>query len=90
MPRLTDKNEIRTSLRRDPAWGVYALGDLAPHNLASIPAVVDANGVKIAISDAAVEDFPGLWLRGTSGSGAKSASGGRTRLRSQKSRGEMT
>lgn len=29
MPRLTDKNEIRTRLRRDPAWSVYALGDLA-------------------------------------------------------------
>lgn len=46
-----------------------ALGDLAPHNLASIPAIVDADGVKIAISDAAVEDYPGLWLRGTNGSG---------------------
>jgi len=30
MPRLTDKNEIRALLRRDPAWSVYALGDLAP------------------------------------------------------------
>jgi len=30
MPRLTDKNEIRTRLRCDPAWSVYALGDLAP------------------------------------------------------------
>ena len=30
MPRLTDKNEIRTLLRRDPAWSLYALGDLAP------------------------------------------------------------
>ena len=30
MPRLTDKNEIRTRLRRDPAWSVYALGDLEP------------------------------------------------------------
>jgi ribosomal protein S18 acetylase RimI-like enzyme len=30
MPRLTDRNEIRTRLRRDPAWSVYALGDLAP------------------------------------------------------------
>ena len=30
MPRLTDKNEIRTCLRRDPVWSVYALGDLAP------------------------------------------------------------
>ncbi len=30
MPRLTDQNEIRALLRRDPAWSVYALGDLAP------------------------------------------------------------
>jgi ribosomal protein S18 acetylase RimI-like enzyme len=30
MPRLTDKHEIRTRLRRDPAWSVYALCDLAP------------------------------------------------------------
>jgi ribosomal-protein-alanine N-acetyltransferase len=30
MPPLTDKNEIRVLLRRDPGWSVYALGDLAP------------------------------------------------------------
>ena len=30
MPRLTDKDAIRTILRRDPAWCVYALGDLSP------------------------------------------------------------
>ena len=30
MPHLTDRNEIRTRLRRDPAWSVYALCDLAP------------------------------------------------------------
>jgi ribosomal protein S18 acetylase RimI-like enzyme len=30
MPRLTDKSEIRTHLRRDPVWSVYALGDLEP------------------------------------------------------------
>lgn len=30
MPRLTDVDEIRRRLRRDPAWSVYALGDLAP------------------------------------------------------------
>lgn len=30
MPRLTDKNEIRTCLRRDSAWSVYALADLEP------------------------------------------------------------
>ena len=28
MPRLTDKDAIRQLLRRDPAWSVYALGDL--------------------------------------------------------------
>jgi GNAT superfamily N-acetyltransferase len=30
MPRLTDQSAIRAILRRDPVWGVYALGDLAP------------------------------------------------------------
>jgi ribosomal protein S18 acetylase RimI-like enzyme len=30
MARLTDKNEIRSRLRRDPGWSVYALGDLEP------------------------------------------------------------
>jgi ribosomal protein S18 acetylase RimI-like enzyme len=29
MPRITDKNEIRRRLRRDSAWSVYALADLA-------------------------------------------------------------
>ena len=28
--RLTDKNEIRSILHRDPRWCVYALGDLTP------------------------------------------------------------
>jgi ribosomal-protein-alanine N-acetyltransferase len=30
MPRRTDVEEIRALLRRDPVWGVYALGDLEP------------------------------------------------------------
>jgi ribosomal protein S18 acetylase RimI-like enzyme len=30
MPLLTDRGEIRRLLRRDPAWSVYALGDLSP------------------------------------------------------------
>lgn len=30
MPRVTDKAHIRASLLRDPAWCVYALGDLSP------------------------------------------------------------
>lgn len=29
MPPLTDPHEIRSILRRDPIWSVYALGDLA-------------------------------------------------------------
>lgn len=29
LPSLTDKDEIRRRLRRDPGWSVYALGDLA-------------------------------------------------------------
>lgn len=29
MPRLTNKDAIRAILRRDPAWCVYALGDLS-------------------------------------------------------------
>jgi ribosomal protein S18 acetylase RimI-like enzyme len=30
MPLLTDKTQIRAILRRDPAWCVYAIGDLSP------------------------------------------------------------
>jgi ribosomal protein S18 acetylase RimI-like enzyme len=30
MPPLTDKDQIRAILRRDPHWCVYALGDLTP------------------------------------------------------------
>jgi GNAT superfamily N-acetyltransferase len=30
MPRLSDREQIRTILRRDPRWCVYALGDLSP------------------------------------------------------------
>src|ERR1700722_7198472 len=37
-------------------------------SLATLPAVVDAdNGVKVAIAESDVEDYPGLWLHGTSG-----------------------
>jgi alpha-glucosidase len=43
--------------------------DIAPAAIATLPAVVDANGIKIAIAESDVEDYPGLWLRGTSGNG---------------------
>jgi ribosomal protein S18 acetylase RimI-like enzyme len=34
MPRLIDKDAIRAILRNDPAWCVYALGDLSPRMFA--------------------------------------------------------
>jgi len=40
---------------------------IAPASIASLPAVVDADGVKVAIAESDVEDYPGLWLRGTGG-----------------------
>jgi len=46
------------------------LSEIAPAFLATLPAVVDAgNGVKVAIAESNVEDYPGLWLRGTGGNG---------------------
>jgi alpha-glucosidase len=50
-----------------------ALKELDKATLASTPAVVDADGVKIAIADSDVEDYPGLWLRGTGGPGLDAA-----------------
>lgn len=41
--------------------------------LGSLPAVVDVDGVKVAIAESGVEDYPGLWLRGTGGPGLTSA-----------------
>jgi alpha-glucosidase len=45
------------------------LSEIAPAAIATLPAVVDAGGIKVAIAESDVEDYPGLWLRGTSGSG---------------------
>ena len=46
------------------------LNEIAPAFLATLPAVVDAGGgVKIALAESDVEDYPGLWLRGTGGNG---------------------
>jgi alpha-glucosidase len=43
------------------------LKQITPTTLASLPAIVVANnGVKIAIAESDVEDYPGLWLRGAS------------------------
>ncbi len=40
------------------------ISEIEPTTIASIPAVVDVDGTKVAIADADVEDYPGLWLRG--------------------------
>jgi alpha-glucosidase len=41
--------------------------DIAATAIATLPAVVDAGGVKVALAESDVEDYPGLWLRGTAG-----------------------
>ena len=43
------------------------LKDIPPTSLASLPAIVISNdGVKLAIGESDIEDYPGLWLRGNS------------------------
>jgi len=45
------------------------LSEIIPAFLGSLPAVVDVGGgAKVAIAESDVEDYPGLWLRGTTGS----------------------
>jgi alpha-glucosidase len=41
------------------------LKDIPPNAIATLPAVVDVDGVKVAIAESDVEDYPGLWLQGT-------------------------
>lgn len=46
------------------------MSEIAAAFLATLPAVVDAGGgVKVAIAESDVDDYPGLWLRGTGGNG---------------------
>ncbi len=46
------------------------LGAIDPAFIATLPAVVDVdNGAKVAIAESDVEEYPGLWLRGTGGNG---------------------
>jgi alpha-glucosidase len=46
------------------------LATIDPAFIATLPAVVDVeNGAKVAIAESDVEEYPGLWLRGTSGNG---------------------
>lgn len=44
------------------------LNEIAPAFVATLPAVVDVGGgAKLAIAESDLEDYPGLWLHGTSG-----------------------
>ena len=46
------------------------LSEIAPEFIATLPAVVDVGGgEKLAIAESDLEDYPGLWLRGTGGNG---------------------
>src|SRR5690242_7093561 len=48
------------------------LSGIGKSSLASLPAIVDAGGTKIAIAESDIEDYPGMWLRGTGGNGLAS------------------
>ncbi len=44
--------------------------EILPEFLATLPAVAEAaGGAKLAIAEAGLEDYPGMWLRGTGGPG---------------------
>jgi len=46
------------------------LSEIAPEFIATMPVVLDAaGGAKLAIAESDVEDYPGMWLHGTSGPG---------------------
>jgi alpha-glucosidase len=46
------------------------LSEIEPRFLATLPAVVDVgDGAKVAVAESDVEEYPGLWLRGTNGNG---------------------
>ena len=49
------------------------LSGLGSGSLASLPAVVDAGGPKIAIAESDTQDYPGMWLRGTNRNGLAAA-----------------
>jgi alpha-glucosidase len=46
------------------------LSEILPTFIATLPAVVDVGrGAKVAVAESDVEEYPGLWLRGTGGFG---------------------
>ena len=49
------------------------LSGIGKGSLATLPAIVDEGGTKIAIAESDVEDYPGMWLRGTGGNALAAA-----------------
>lgn len=47
----------------------HRLKEITPATKATMPAVIDAEGVKLALAESDVEDYPGMWFRGTNGDG---------------------
>jgi len=48
----------------------FKMSEIPTSSIASLPAVVDAaNGVKVAVAESDIEDYPGLWLKGTASNG---------------------
>ncbi|MEY4904909.1 MAG: hypothetical protein RLZZ292_2724, partial [Bacteroidota bacterium] len=46
----------------------YAISDVSEKQMASLPVLASLpNGVKLVFSEADVQDYPGLWVKGTSG-----------------------
>ena len=44
------------------------VSEIVPEFIATMPAVLDAgDGAKVAIAESDVEDYPGMWLKGTTG-----------------------
>jgi alpha-glucosidase len=55
---------------QERSYDYVRLKDIPATAIASMPAVVDGpGGVKLAIAESDLEDYPGLWLKGTAGSG---------------------
>lgn len=49
-------------------YNAQRLTEIAPSFIATLPAVVDVGeSAKVAIAESDVEEYPGMWLRGTSG-----------------------
>ncbi|HEY2942267.1 MAG TPA: glycoside hydrolase family 97 protein [Vicinamibacteria bacterium] len=52
------------------SYDYVRLKDIPANAIGTMPAVVDGpGGVKLAVAESDVEDYPGLWLKGTAGNG---------------------